>query len=116
MEGGLVHKNNMQQQGARISNTSPFGSIRFVLDPSARLVSRRYPTVVDTIAKCGGMSRVVTFFIFSVMALHHMIFLEQYLLNDVLLGSEKINDIAQKGKTKESEQNPEIKQQERNHF
>lgn len=96
----------MQQQGARVSNFSPFGSAAIMLDQSALVVNRRYPTFVDTIAKCGGMARVISFIIFTVMSLHHQVTLEQYLLNEALLQSERTQALQESAKKDEDSVRP----------
>lgn len=49
------------------------------------IVQRRYPTFVDMIAKFGGMSRVITFVIFTIVSVHHLVVMEQYLINEAIL-------------------------------
>ena len=45
------------------------------------------------------MARVITFFIFTLMSMHHMVYLEQYLLNDVVLQIEKTKRQLQESKS-----------------
>lgn len=69
--------------------TGPFGSINFELDRSMLVIERRYPTFVDMISKFGGLSRVITFIIYTFVSLHHLITMEQYLLNEAVLKKHK---------------------------
>ena len=61
----------------------------YELGKSAIVVERRYPTFVDMIAKFGGFSRVITFFIFTFVSLHQFVLMEQYLLNEAILQKKK---------------------------
>lgn len=62
----------------------------FELDKTVQIVQRRYPTFVDMIAKFGGLARVITFFIFSFVSLHHLVVMERYILNEAILQKSKM--------------------------
>ena len=77
------------KQKPRFGTSSPFGSVTFELEKTVQIVQRRYPTFVDMIAKFGGLARVITFFIFSFVSLHHLVVMERYILNEAILQRRK---------------------------
>lgn len=50
------------------------------------------------IAKFGGLARVITFFIFSFVSLHHLVVMERYILNEAILQKRKDQASAEAGK------------------
>ena len=81
---GLSFKDIYYGQRPRFDTASPFGSVSFELDRAVQIVQRRYPTFVDMIARFGGLSRVITFFIFSLVGLHHLVVMDRYILNQTV--------------------------------
>lgn len=75
-------------QKPRFDPVAPFGSVIFELDSKTLVIERRYPTFVDMIAKFGGMSRVISFFIFTFVSIHHLVVMEQYILNRAIIQSQ----------------------------
>ena len=82
---GLSYKDIEIREKPRFDQVSSFGSVSFELQRTVQMVQRRYPTFVDMIAKFGGLSRVVTFFIFSFVGFHHLIVMERYIFNETIL-------------------------------
>lgn len=82
---GLTFKTMGYKQKPRFGTASAFGSVEFGLEKTVLVVQRRYPTLVDTIAKFGGLARVITFFVFSFVSIHHLIVMERYILNEAIL-------------------------------
>lgn len=85
----LTFEGTIQKQRTRMEDGAPLGSIAYELDRSALLIERRYPTFLDMISRFGGISRVITFIIFSFVSLHHLVTMEQYLLNEAVLQKHK---------------------------
>ena len=98
----MTYKDIEYKQKPRIGTNLPFGQITFELDKTVQLVQRRYPTFVDMIAKFGGLSRVITFFIFTFVSIHHLIVLERYLLNEAILQKRKLRE-SQTARSKEED-------------
>ena len=85
----LTFKGADQNQKTRLLADGSFGSITFELDRSVLIIERIYPTFIDMISKFGGLSRVISFFIFSFISLHHLVVMERYLLNEAILQKHK---------------------------
>lgn len=92
---GLTFKDIDQKLRPRFDANSPFGSVTFELEKTVQIVQRRYPTFVDMIAKFGGLARVITFFIFSFVSLHHLVVMERYILNEAILQKRKLQQSQQ---------------------
>lgn len=82
---GLTLKDVEYKQRTRFDTAAPFGSFAFELDRTTLVIQRRYPTLVDMISKFGGMSRVITFFIFTFVSIHQLVVMERYILNKSIL-------------------------------
>lgn len=95
---GLTYKNMEYKQKPRFGAVLPFGSVTFELEKTVLVVQRRYPTFIDMIAKFGGLARVITFFIFSFVSVHHLIVMERYLLNEAILQRRKLEESKQERK------------------
>lgn len=81
----LIFKDSVHSYSPRLSETDLFSQITIELSTSIEFIERIYPIFVDMISDFGGLVQVLVFTVYAIMSFHHLVIMEQYLINESIL-------------------------------